>query len=352
MRFDDRLSRHIHSFFHDFLVGQQNVSPHTLLSYRDTIKLFLQFASEHLKKPVVDLLIEELNVDLVLGFLEYLEKERRNLVGTRNVRLAALHAFFGHIATRDPLLFAQCHRIVGIPMKRTSTPAVEYLEHDELETLLSSIDRSKPKGRRDYALLTLCYQTGMRVQEIVNVRACDLQLTSSASVRIWGKGRKERILPLWPQTTELLRSLLSERNIPSESTAFVFVNRQGEQLTRWGVRYILNKYAGIAKNTHRTIAKKRVYPHLLRHTSAVHMLDAGADPNTLRDFLGHESSETTWRYARITMEKKRKAVEACASGDGGEKSPVPIWRQDDDLLAQLESIGRRPINVEKTQRKP
>lgn len=340
MSTDNSLSRHVHSFFQDYLARQRDLSAHTVLSYRDTLKLFLRFASRHLRKPVVDLSVDLLDVDLVLAFLDHLEVERKNSPATRNVRLAALHTFFRHVAERDPLCSHQCRRIVDIPLKRAPTPAVEYLEQEELEAILNAIDQSTPNGRRDFALLSLAYQTGARVQEILNLRACDLQLTPPAWVRLLGKGRKERVIPLWNQTAELVRALLAERNIAAGSGSCVFANLRGKPLTRWGFRHILYKYLQVAAASYPAVAGKRLHPHSLRHTAAVHMLQAGADPNSIRDVLGHASSETTWRYARITMQMKRKAVEALATDTDVPGQRVPIWRRDEGLLAYLENLGR------------
>lgn len=336
---DKRLSRHIQTFFDDYLTGQRNVSPNTLLSYRDALKLLLQFASRHLSKLVVDLCLDDLGADVVLAFLDHLEQERRNSVATRNVRLAALHTFFRHVATRDPQAFGMCQRIVAIPRKRAALPAVTYLERDELEDVLSSVDRSSPMGRRDYALISLTYQTGGRVQEVLALRACDLQLMPPGSVYLWGKGRKGRTIPLWDQTAKLLDALLVERNVKPQSAEPVFVNQRGQQLTRWGFRYILNKYSRLAGVDGSRVCRKRVHPHVLRHSTAVHMLQAGAEPNTIRDYLGHASSETTWRYARITLDMKRKALESCPAP--ATPSPAPRWHHDEDLLAQLERLGQR-----------
>ena len=230
------LSRHVHSFFQDYLERQRDLSPNTILSYRDTLKLFLQFASKYLGKPVVTLSPEMLDVELVLVFLDYLEAQRNNSPATRNLRLAALRSFFGYVGGQDPLLLDQCRRIVDIPLKRVATPAVDYLEQEELEAVLDGIDRSTPGGRRDFVLVSLAYQTGARVQELLNLRASDLQLTPPAWVRLFGKGRKERLVPLWNQTAELLRTLLVERNITAQSSSSVFANLRGQPLTRWGFR--------------------------------------------------------------------------------------------------------------------
>ena len=339
----DDLGRRVHSFFDEYLTTQRNVSHHTLLSYRDTIKLFLSFASRRKSRPVVALGLDDLTADLVLEFLGHLEEERGNGIPTRNARLAALHVFFRHVAAHDPLRLDQCQRIVSIPAKRAAAKVVEYLEREELEAILGRIDRSHREGRRDYAMLTFTYQTGARVQEVLDVRACDLQLELPAKVRLWGKGRKERILPLWSQTADLLRALLEERGVDPRSTQPVFVNILGHPMSRWGFRHVLQKYAELAKTGSPPGSTKHVHPHMLRHTSAVHMLQAGVDPNVIRDVLGHASSETTWRYARINIEMKRKAIESYAPAQA--KEP-PRWRREQDLLAFLEGLGKRPAYVE------
>ena len=349
---DDRLARHLETFFDDYLIRQRSVSPNTLLSYRDALKLFLCFAATDWSKAVVELRIDDLHVDVVLRFLDHLEQKRRNSVATRNNRLAALHTFFQHVAGRDPQAFALCQRVVAIPFKRAAKPAVTYLERDELEDLLTSIDRGSSVGRRDYALISLTYQTGARVQEILNLRAHDFQLTRPASVRLWGKGKKERVLPLWDQTATLLTELLKERNVDPRNADLVFVNRRGQPLTRWGFRHLLRKYAASASARGSRNSGKKVHPHCLRHTTAVHMLQAGADPNTIRDYLGHANSETTWRYARITLETKRKALESCPTPAAAPPSPVPSWHCDDDLLAQLERLGRTDNYVAPLRKNP
>jgi site-specific recombinase XerD len=338
MTADNRLSRHVHDFFHEYLTTQRNVSPHTLLSYRDTIKLFLSFASRQLSTPVVNLNLDALTPDLVLTFLNHLESERSNTAATRNVRLAALHVFFRYVGAHDPLSLDKCQRIVSIPKKRAATPTIDYLEREELQGILARIDRQTPAGRRDYAMLTFTYQTGARVQEVVGLRACDLQLDPPPQVRIWGKGRKERVLPLWSQTAALMRALLVERNVDPRSSQLVFVNLRGRPMTRWGFRHVLRKYVGAAARDGSSVVHKRVHPHSLRHTSAMHMLQAGADPNAIRDVLGHASSETTWRYARINIEMKRKAIE---SYQPDVPQGPPVWRKNQDLLTYLESLGKR-----------
>jgi integrase/recombinase XerD len=341
-----QLGRHLQAFFQDYLTAQRQVSRHTLMSYRDALKLLLVFASKRLTKAVADLALTDLSAELVLAFLDHLERERKNTAATRNVRLAAIHVFFRFVAAREPGGLAQCQRILGIPLKRTRHREVDYLEREEMEALLKPVQRSTPAGRRDHTLLCFAYQTGARVHEIVSLRASDLQLDPPLQVRIWGKGQKERLLPLWSQTAALLRALLQERNIDPRSSSPVFVNSRGVSLTRWGVRYILAKYVTAAVNAGSILAQKRVHPHTIRHTAAVHMLQAGVDPNAIRDVLGHSSSSTTWRYARITMDMKRKAIEMCTPEESRPRPPIPVWREDENVLGKLEAIGRRNAYVQ------
>lgn len=342
MSSDSALAAHVHTFFHEHLTVQRNVSQHTLFAYRDAIKLLLRFASDRRRKPVAKLTFQDLDVDLVLGLLDHLELDRNNSVATRNARLAALHVFYRYVAARDPLSFALCQRVLNIPAKRAPKPEIDYLEPHEMEAILRAPDRATLVGRRDYALISFAWQTGVRVGEIIALRACDLQLDPPAHVRIWGKGRKERLVPLWTRTATTLRAWLQERNVDPRSPAPVFVNLRGQPLTRWGVRHILEKRARSACVSCATLTEKHVHPHLLRHTTAVHMLQAGADPSAIRDVLGHASAETTWRYVRVNLELKRKAVDSYAPAGADNKSPLPSWRHP-DILAELESIGRRRI---------
>jgi len=344
MKPDNVLGRHLHTFFHEYLTRQRNVSAHTVLAYRDGLKLLLRFAAAQHGKSVDVLVFDDLGVETVLTFLDHLERERGNSVATRNARLAALHAFYRHVASRDPANLDLCQRVLGVPIKRAPRPVTNYLEREELDAIFRQINRSTPEGRRDYALLAFAYQTGVRVEEIVSLRACDLQLELLPQVRIWGKGRKERLIPLWPSTTALLRAWIEERRIDPRGTMVVFVNMWGRPLTRWGVRYILKKHARSVAEAIPSLTNKRIHPHILRHTTAVHMLDSGADPSAIRDLFGHASAETTWRYARIRMERKRKLIEACTPPDARNDSAAPIWRREPDLMAQLDAIGCRSKN--------
>ncbi len=330
------LARALRGFFADYLPRVRGMSPHTVCSYRDAFLLLLRFLAERRKRAVVRLDIQDLAPDEVLAFLDHLEAERRNSASTRNARLAAIHAFARYVATNHPEHLALCQRILAVPFKRAETRIVEYLEADEMRALLDAPDSTTRDGRRDHALVLALFNTGARVQEILDLRPCDLQLARPLQVRLRGKGRKERVCPLWPQTAETLRALLAEHNIDPTATQPLFRNHRGEPLTRFGVRYILLKYAhGAAMPT--TLRAKRVHPHVLRHTTAVHLLQAGVDLVTISHWLGHASVETTNRYAAVNLETKRAAV-AKARPVGDVDPALAAWRTDATILQWLEAL--------------
>lgn len=337
MRTDSSLGHYLRSFFEDHLIKQRNVSPHTVLAYRDAIKLFLLFGARRCGKSVAALAVDDLDADAVVAFLEYLEAERKVSAATRNHRLAALHSLYRHIAGLNPEKLYLCQRILAVPFKRAQAKPVGYLERDELGAILSQPDRSTVMGRRDHALLAFLYNTGCRVHEAVNVRASDLQLQRPFQVRILGKGRKERVCPLWPRTAALMRQLLSERVIDPASDAPVFINRTGQPLTRFGVRYILNKYQRSASEKLPAIKAKRIHPHIIRHSTAVHLLQSGVELNVISALLGHASITTTSRYAEIDLAMKRRALETAAP-DGSSRNSAPKWKWNKGLMAWLESL--------------
>jgi len=259
------LARALRGFFADHLPRVRGSSPHTALSYRDSLVLLLRFVATQRKRSVNRLDLTDLGPAAVLDFLEDLERTRHNLVATRNVRLAAIHAFFRYCATTEPALVEHCQRVLAIPFKRSRTRPIEYFDYAEIEAVLGSVDRSTADGRRDYALLATMFNTGARVQEVVALCVRDLQLQALPQVRLYGKGRKERLCPLWPQTAELLRAFLAERgrDVPPEQP--VFRNHRGGRLTRFGVRYLLAKYCRRAKVHTPSVGAKRLHPHSMRH---------------------------------------------------------------------------------------
>ena len=245
------------------------MSPHTVHSYRDTFVLLLRFVADRRQRSVADLDVESLGPRDVLDFLQYLEVERRNVAATRNVRLAAIHASFRFCAAEHPDRIEHCQRILAVPFKRARSRPVEYLAFADIQAVLAAIDRSTTKGRRDYALLASMFNTGARVQEIVTLRVADLRLEAPPHLRLVGKGRKERICPLWPQTAELVHLLIAERSTQARADEPLFVNHRGGTLTRFGVRYILAKYCTRAGKAMPALATKRLHPHSMRHRTAV-----------------------------------------------------------------------------------
>lgn len=246
----------IKGFFTDYLPKVRGSSPHTAHSYRDSIKLCLQFLAKRGNISVSDLRIVDVGVEEIIAFLDHLEENRHNQAGTRNSRLAALHSFFRYVAGIYPEVLDQCQRILNIPFKRTTSHTVDYLEFEEITTVLGSIDRSKQDGRRDHALLSLMFNTGSRVQELIDLKANDLQLTRPFSIRIFGKGRKERICPIWPETAHLLRQLLEERGIDAREPVTVFTNHMGKPITRFGIRYLLAKHLHNAASIRPSLGKR------------------------------------------------------------------------------------------------
>lgn len=298
-------------FFETYLPEQRGMSPHTIRSYRDTLLLLLQYASSEMNRPVEYFEVADLSADLVLGFLRHLETERRNGIATRNVRLGAIHVFARFLAYRHPELLGNLQRVIGLPFKRGATEApIEYLDRSEIEALLQSIDRSSTLGRRDYALFALMFNTGARVQEVLDLRYCDLRLDAPCQVRLHGKGNKVRLCPIWPVTAQLLRGLKQENRAlePELEGAIVFPNARGQQMTRYGVRYLLRKYVAAASSMAPSLVEKRIHPHSLRHSTAVALLKAGVDFATISQWMGHANLNTTMRYARADLDLKRQAI--------------------------------------------
>ncbi|HEY0942865.1 MAG TPA: tyrosine-type recombinase/integrase [Steroidobacter sp.] len=324
----------LHAFFHEWLGQQRNLSHHTVMSYRDTWRLFLRFVSQRQNRPVALLSLAQLNASEVLAFLLHIEQERKVTVGTRNCRLAALHSFFAFVAQREPLALAQCTEVLRIPTKKTDRPAMCYLDADEVTAILKQPDRSRLEGQRDHALLAFLYNTGARIQEALSASPGAIRFESPAQVRLFGKGRKERICPLWPETVELLKALL--RRQPRSDDEVIFVNCYGRPLGAAGVRFKLDQYVRAASREVRSLRQKNVTPHTFRHTAGVHLVAAGVDVTVIRSWLGHASLDTTNHYARANIETKRKALEQVDPSTRPGKPPR--WKREAALLAWLDSL--------------
>jgi integrase/recombinase XerD len=292
----------VRDYFTDHLPRLRGTSPHTIHSYRDSMVLLLRFLSQQRNKPITALDVTDLDPAGILAFLSHLEQERKNGVPTRNVRLSAIHAFFHFVAARNPEHLELAQRVLGIPFKRAGQRDIDYLEYEEIDAILKAIDRTTSQGNRDYALLATMFNTGGRVQEIADVRPSDLQLTKPFQVRLFGKGRKERYCPLWPQTATVLRAFCHQQNLNPHSESRVFLNHRGQPLTRFGIRYILTRCLGVAGERIPNLRKKRLHPHSVRHSTAVALLKSGVDLSTISHLLGHASPTTTNRYAKVDLE--------------------------------------------------
>ncbi|MGH8144287.1 MAG: tyrosine-type recombinase/integrase [Steroidobacteraceae bacterium] len=297
-------------FFEEYLPAQRGMSVHTIRSYRDAVVLMLQFSARDCRRGVEQLSIKDITAERVLGFLRFLETDRHNGIATRNARLGALHVLARFLSSERPEHLATLQRVINLPFKRGAREApIEYPDGTEMNALLNSIDRNRPAGQRDYALFALMFNTGARVQEVLNIRRRDVRLDAPCQVRLLGKGNKERLCPLWPATAKLLRDLIGAAASGQDpADALLFTNARGQQLTRFGVRYLLRKYVATASLTAPTLRGKRLHPHSLRHGTAVALLKSGVDFATISQWLGHASLNTTMRYARADIDLKRQAL--------------------------------------------
>jgi site-specific recombinase XerD len=331
---NDALPALLHGFFHQWLAEQRNASRHTILAYRDAWRLFLRFTADRTKRPVAKLTLNHLTAAEVLAFLQHVEAARGASIATRNCRLAALRSFFLFVADREPAAAAQCAEVLRIPSKKKSKRAISYLEAEEVAAILAQPDQTTLLGQRDHSLLGLLYNTGARIQEALDVCPKHLRLESPAHVRLFGKGRKERICPLWPETAELIIALL--RRQPRNPDDPIFCNRYGQKLGASGVRFQLHQYIESASKKIPSLSAKRISPHTFRHTTAVHLIAAGVDVTVIRSWLGHAHLDTTNHYAQANLQTKREALEQVASE--ARPSKPPRWKQDQDLLAWLDSL--------------
>jgi integrase/recombinase XerD len=324
------------SFFTDYVPRQRALSPLTLQSYRDSLKLLLQFAAGKKGDPS-QLDVEQLSVEKVTAFLHSLEHGRHNRVSTRNVRLSAIHSFFRYLGGQYPEHLEQAQRILSIPFKRTGNRQIEHLDFEEIQAVLKAVDIDVGDGRRDLALLSLMFNTGARVSEIVGLQTADLRLTAPCSVLLRGKGSKERTCPIWTETAGLLQKLIEQNDLSPSQSAPVFLNGRGARLTRFGIRLILNKYVVKAALSRPSLKGKRLHPHSIRHSTAVHLLCSGVDLSTIAHWLGHVSVNTTNKYLCIDLDAKREALAKAKPLLKGRRHSSK-WHQDRNLINWLSSL--------------
>jgi site-specific recombinase XerD len=323
-------------YLSDYLPGQRNVSPNTIKSYRETFRLFLRYG-KGCGRSIERLRLRDIDGPFIVGFLSWLEHERKSSITTRNQRLACIHGFFRYVQIEHPEGLASYQKILSIPTKKAPTPVVHHLTPDALELILAQPDLSSASGRRDVTLLSVLYDTGARVQELADLRVRDVRLDHPPIVTLTGKGRKTRQVPLMSATESLLRQYMTEaRQLHNGMQDYpLFFNRRYGTLTPKGISFILEKYVSRVRALSSLIPDK-VTPHCLRHTKAMHLLHAGVNPIYIRDFLGHVDLSTTDVYARTDTELKRKALEKAYPNII--PSVLPHWTKDEDLLAWLTNL--------------
>jgi integrase/recombinase XerD len=330
----DSLLKLVQSFFSDYLRRVRGASEHTIRAYRDALRMLFVFLADRLDRPVADLRLDDVRADAVLAFLQHLESKRGNSAVTRNCRLAAIRTFADHLLRHDVTRAEQYGRILAIPTKRAASRLVPYLEPEDVRAVIAAVDSASVMSRRDRALLLFLYNTGARVSEALGVRPRDLQLLRPRHVRLHGKGGKDRICPLWAETAAAMRMI----SLDPSSDDPVFRNARGATLTRDGAAHILEKYVTRAARARPTLRRQRITPHVLRHSCAVALLQAGVDVSVIRDYLGHASVATTSRYITTNLELKRKVLHAFWARAGLDPQPAARWRPSPNLLAFLSSL--------------
>lgn len=324
-------------FFQSYLPGSRNVSINTILSYRDTFKILLTYMRDRKSIEPSKVSFKDIDHTTVESFLAYLEDDLGCAISTRNQRLAALKSFFRFVQVERPDLLAQCQSILAIKNKKAPKPVIDYLTGDETELLFRQPDTTTQKGRRDLALLALMYDSAARVQEICDLKVSNVSLKTPAIVRLFGKGRKTRDVPISGPCVEILCKYMEEKRLNRSEMANkpLFFNNRNEKLTRSGVGYIISKYVEMANENGAHISEK-ITPHCLRHSKAMHMVEAGINLIYIRDFLGHESIETTQVYAKANPETRRKALEKMESKTA--KAAMPDWNDNPDIMSFLLSL--------------
>jgi site-specific recombinase XerD len=322
----------VQEFFCVRLIQQQDASARTVASYRDTVRLLLDYLQRVRKTRPTDVAMSDLDAPTITAFLDHLEKGRCNSARTRNVRFAAIRSFMRYVASRDPISLPIAQRVLAIPLKRFARPALTFLSREEVAAVLDAPDGSTWSGHRDRVLFSLLYNTGARVSEAIAIRRTDVSLDAARSVRLLGKGRKQRTVPLWKSTAEQLRNW--ESRISPEPNGYLFPNRHGERLSRSGVEKRLRDTVAEAAERCPSMRGKKVSPHTLRHTTAMHLLQSGVDITVIALWLGHESTGTTHHYVEANLAMKDEAL--------ARLSDIPTkdvrFRPKDDLLSFLESL--------------
>jgi integrase/recombinase XerD len=322
----------LQQFFVEYLCNQKRVSPQTIASYRDTFRLLLEFIRNQYGIEPAAVSLKDLAVPVILAFLDHLEETRHNSIRSRNLRLAALRSFFRLVALREPAHVGQAAQVLAIPVKRADHQLVKALTRTEMEAILAAPDLTQWSGRRDHALLLTLYNSGARVSEIMALEQSQFCCGAQSVLHLHGKGRKERAVPLWAKTARALQAWF--RELSGRPTSLAFLSARGKKLTRNGVDYILQQAVARAVIECPSLRDKKVTPHVIRHTTATHLLQSGVDISVIALWLGHESIETTHIYLETDLATKEKALNKLAPA-GAE---VPRFKAKDEVLAFLATL--------------
>lgn len=332
-------ARTLTRFLSDYLPSQRNVSTNTIKSYRDTFKQVLLYYDLELKIKPEHLTLSKVNAEGIRAFLLWIEQKRNVSINTRNQRLAAIHSFYRFTQSEHPEIMLECQRILGVPFKKGEKKIVGFLSQECLKCWLKQPDINKKKERRDVTIMATLYDTGARVQELVDLKTSDVRLIKPATITLTGKGNKRRSVPIMKKTRDMLESYMKENRLLENGKQGhpLFFNSNGRAFTRPGITYILEKYLKRAKEFHSELLfPEKLNPHMIRHTKAMHLLEAGVNLIYIRDLLGHVNVTTTEVYLRANTETKRKALESAYMEVVTQD--IPVWDEDTDLLNWLQDF--------------
>jgi integrase/recombinase XerD len=332
-----KFAKYLTDFLSIYLSGQKNVSKNTIYAYRDTFKLLLKYCQEVKSIAIERITIDLLSSELIRDFLNWLEHERKCSISTRNQRLAAIHSFFRYMQCEDPAGIYHFQKVISIPIKKAEKKVIGHISPQAIKLILEQPDKTSAKGRRDLTLLSVLYDTGARVQELIDIIVRDVTLDVTPVISLTGKGNKIRRIPLMKNTASLLLKYLTENELNKEwkNQYPLFINNQNNKLTKEGIAYILNKYVEKARAIS-PIVPEHISPHVLRHSKAMHLLQAGVNLIYIRDFLGHVDLKTTEIYARTDTETKRVAIENAYPDIITDE--LSDWNKDKELLSWLSKL--------------
>lgn len=335
-------AKHLTRFFTEYLIGERGASSNTIRAYSNSFTLFLTYMKEQERISAQNLALKHLTRKVILRFLDWLQEERQCSNSTRNHRLAAMHSFFKYMQYEDSVHIGQWQEIMSIRVKKQERKSVNYLTVDGIKCLLNQVSTNTKSGRRDLALLSLLYDSGARAQEIIELTPADLNLYKPYTVTILGKGCKKRIVPLQDEQVNLLRMYMTENNLDKtfSNQKPLFANNRGNKLTNAGITYILNIYAHNARMTNPELIPDKISPHSLRHSKAMHLLQAGVNIVYIRDILGHVSIQTTEIYARADSKQKREALEAAYTNVIPNQIESCSWEKDSQLKEWLKQLSK------------